>query len=159
MLVAFLSNMKSMHPNRTMWSILLCKGSSQPPALPAAGWDAFSVHCFQLCFFPPCDLSWVWGFFWEGGEIIYLFTTLLQNLMQTFSYDGHFPKACDHRHRMVWGGRDLKDRPVPTPLPGAGTPSIRPQCSKFHPAWPWTVLGWGIHDFSGQTVAGLLDLF
>ena len=34
---------------------------------------------------------------------------------------------------MVWVGRDLSDHLVPTPLPGAGTPSTRPGCSK-HPS-------------------------
>jgi len=42
-------------------------------------------------------------------------------------------------HRMVWVRRDLKDHPVPTPLPWAGTSSIRPGCSKPHPTWPWTL--------------------
>jgi len=40
---------------------------------------------------------------------------------------------------VVWVGRDLKDHLVPTLLPGAGTPSTRPSCSRPHPAWPWTL--------------------
>jgi len=51
---------------------------------------------------------------------------------------------------MVWVGRDLIDHLVPVPLPGAGTPSTRPGCSKPHP----TCQGGGSHSFSGQPVPG-----
>lgn len=36
-------------------------------------------------------------------------------------------------HRISWVGRDLKDRPVLSPLPWAQTPSIILGCSKSHP--------------------------
>lgn len=39
-------------------------------------------------------------------------------------------------HRMVWTARDLQDHLVPTPLPWAGTSSIRSGCLKPHPVWP-----------------------
>jgi len=42
---------------------------------------------------------------------------------------------------MVWVGKDLNDHLVPTPLPGAGTPSTRPGYSKSHSTWPWTLPG------------------
>jgi len=44
---------------------------------------------------------------------------------------------------MVWVGRDLEDHLVPTPLPGARTPSTRPGCSKPHPTWPSALPGRG----------------
>ena len=58
------------------------------------------------------------------------------------------PKHCDfyietYNDRMVWVGRHLRDRPVPTPLPWAGTPSTRPGFSKTKPTWPWALLGRG----------------
>jgi len=37
--------------------------------------------------------------------------------------------------RMVWVGRELIDYVVPTSLPWAGTPSVRPDFSKPHPTW------------------------
>lgn len=41
-----------------------------------------------------------------------------------------------HRiHRVVWVERHLKDQ-VPAPLLWAGTPSITPDGSELHPAWP-----------------------
>ena len=44
---------------------------------------------------------------------------------------------------MVWAGRDLKDRLVPTPLPWAGTPSTRAGCSEPRPTWPGMFPGMG----------------
>jgi len=38
---------------------------------------------------------------------------------------------------MVWLGRDLIDHLVPAPLPWAGTPCVRPGCSKPHPKPPF----------------------
>jgi len=49
---------------------------------------------------------------------------------------------------MVWVGTDLKGKLVPAPQPQAGTPSTRPGCSKTYPAWPWTLPGRGIYNFS-----------
>jgi len=37
---------------------------------------------------------------------------------------------------MVWVGKDLKDHPVATALPWAGTPFTRPGCSKPRATWP-----------------------
>jgi len=44
-------------------------------------------------------------------------------------------------HRLVWIGRDRKDRLVPTHSPWAGTPCTRPGCSKPHPSWLWELPG------------------
>jgi len=44
---------------------------------------------------------------------------------------------------MVRVGRDLKDHPVSTPLPWAGTPYTRRGCSELHPTWTWTLPGRG----------------
>ena len=38
-------------------------------------------------------------------------------------------------HRMAWVEKDLKDHPVATPLPRAGSPSPRPGCPEPHAAW------------------------
>lgn len=43
-------------------------------------------------------------------------------------------------HRVVWFGKVLKDHPVPTPLPWAGTIFTKAGCLKPHPTWPWTLL-------------------
>lgn len=40
-------------------------------------------------------------------------------------------------HTMAWVGISLKHHLVPTLLPQAGTPSMRPGCSKTHPIRPW----------------------
>jgi len=37
---------------------------------------------------------------------------------------------------MARGEKDLKDHPVSTPLPWAGSPATQPGCPKPHPAWP-----------------------
>jgi len=36
-------------------------------------------------------------------------------------------------HRMVWVGRDLIERVIPTALPQTGTPAPSPGCSELHP--------------------------
>lgn len=46
-------------------------------------------------------------------------------------------------YRVVWVERDLKDHPVPTPLPGAGISSNRSSCPGPQPAWPSTLSGMG----------------
>jgi len=38
---------------------------------------------------------------------------------------------------MVWIGRDIRDHLVPNPLPWAGTPSTKPDCSKPHLTCTW----------------------
>lgn len=50
---------------------------------------------------------------------------------------------------MVWVKGDLKDHPVP-PLAQAGATSSTPGCSQPHPTQPWTLPGWGNHNFSGE---------
>ena len=37
-------------------------------------------------------------------------------------------------YRMAWIGRDLKDHPIPIPLPWIGLPPARPGCSVLHTA-------------------------
>ena len=68
-----------------------------------------------------------------------------------------FPSSVSHfaldNYRMVWVGKDLIDHLSPTPLPWAGTPSIRPGCSKPHPTWPWTLPGRGQPQFLWATSA------
>lgn len=44
-------------------------------------------------------------------------------------------------HRMVWVKRNLIDPLVKTPLPWAGTLSIRQDCTKPHQTWPQTLSG------------------
>lgn len=41
--------------------------------------------------------------------------------------------------RTAWAGRDFRIHLLPTALPQAGTPSSRPDRSKSHPTWPWTL--------------------
>lgn len=41
---------------------------------------------------------------------------------------------------MAWNGRDCLDHLVPTTLLQAGTPLIRPGCSKLCPAWTDNIL-------------------
>jgi len=59
-------------------------------------------------------------------------------------------------HRMVWVGGDLKDHLGPIPLPWAGTPSTRPECSKPHLALPWksTLVYYFLH----RTFRGLINI-
>ncbi|NXB68044.1 KSR2 Kinase, partial [Struthidea cinerea] len=52
-------------------------------------------------------------------------------------------KIPELHHRIPeWPGLEGTLKPIP-PLPWAGTPSTVPGCSKRHPAWPWTLQGWG----------------
>lgn len=41
-------------------------------------------------------------------------------------------------HRLLWDGRDIKSRPVPTPAP----PAV-PGCSRSRPTRPWALPGMG----------------
>ena len=54
-------------------------------------------------------------------------------------------RCCLHHRIIEWFGLEgtFKGHVVPTPLLWAGTPSIRPGCSKPHPTWPWTPPGRG----------------
>jgi len=44
---------------------------------------------------------------------------------------------------MAGAGMDLKDYPVPVPLPWAGVVPTRLGCLRLHPTWTWTSPGTG----------------
>lgn len=82
----------------------------------------------------------------------------LSGNVHTGDLQGFLTGISSQNHRMAWVRRNLKGL-VPSPLPEAGAPSIKPRCSE-----PPIQLGlehsqeWGIHSFSGRPVQGLIPL-
>lgn len=109
---------------KKIWALFLFTCPTFPVGLRWQDWNIWTVFSRKS---PPWRLGWLAYFLFQWHTVYGNAKALISSWWNVLW--------------MVWVGRELKDHPVPTPLPWVGTLFSRPSCLDLHPSQPAPGMG------------------